>query len=361
MINVAFCIDDNFAPYLAVSLASLIKNTDSCVSLNVVGNLSSEVKLCLRMLESEKVTINFIAYKANITEGKLSERYQGRLNGITFIRYALAEILPQLDRVVYLDADILVTGDIKTLWDESLDGKTVGVVEDHSLMSQNRPEKIALSSKSYFNAGVMLIDLAKWRENDTFQHLTSVHSSREQWEYNDQDVLNKVLDEQAHYLDAKFNAQTYTIMHSDVTSPVVVHFTGQEKPWHLSSAHPYTEQYRRFFENIPFENNTLSLFLDSEDHAILEKLKETFTTSGQIAIWGAGARGRRIIKALEQKLPHIVIKQVVDTNLTGKCFSFSIVSPENLMTEQVEAVVVATLPHKQDITNSLRHKALTVI
>ncbi len=361
MINVAFCIDDNFAPYLAVSLASLIKNTDSCVSLNIVGNLSSEVKRCLRMLESEKVTINFIAYKANITEGKLSERYQGRLNGITFIRYALAEILPQLDRVVYLDADILFTGDIKTLWDESLDGKTVGVVEDHSLTSQNRPEKIALSSKSYFNAGVMLIDLAKWRENDTFQHLTSVHSSREQWEYNDQDVLNKVLDEQAHYLDAKFNAQTYTIMHSDVTSPVVVHFTGQEKPWHLSSAHPYTEQYRRFFENIPFENNTLSLFLDSEDHAILEKLKETFTTSSQIAIWGAGARGRRIIKALEQKLPHIVIKQVVDTYLTGKCFSFSIVSPENLMTEQVEAVVVATLPHKQDITNSLRHKALTVI
>lgn len=189
MINVAFCIDDNFAPYLAVSLASLIKNTDSCVSLNVVGNLSSEVKRCLRMLESEKVTINFIAYKANITEGKLSERYQGRLNGITFIRYALAEILPQLDRVVYLDADILVTGDIKTLWDESLDGKTVGVVEDHSLMSQNRPEKIALSSKSYFNAGVMLIDLAKWRENDTFQHLTSVHSSREQWEYNDPGCL----------------------------------------------------------------------------------------------------------------------------------------------------------------------------
>ena len=63
MINVAFCIDDNFAPYLAVSLASLIKNTDSCVSLNVVGNLSSKVKRCLRMLESEKVTINFIAYK----------------------------------------------------------------------------------------------------------------------------------------------------------------------------------------------------------------------------------------------------------------------------------------------------------
>lgn len=361
MINVAFCIDDNFAPYLAVSVASLIKNTDSHVAVNVIGNLSDEVKQDLSMLRSDKAEITFVSHDEGITRGELSERYQGRLNGITFIRYALAEILSQLDKVIYLDADILVTGDIKALWEQSLGSNTVGVVEDHSLMSQNRPETIELFSQTYFNAGVMLIDLVRWRENDTFRHLTRVHRSKKEWEYNDQDVLNKVLDGQAQYLNSKFNSQTYTLMHTDVESPVVVHFTGQEKPWHLSSIHPFTEQYRAFFEKVPFQNNTLSLFLDKEDIAIIETLKKTFPTGGQIVIWGAGARGRRLIKAIEQKLPHIVIKQVVDSHLAGKCFSFSIHHPEKMMTEDIGAVVVATLPQKQDITNLLRNKALAVI
>ena len=361
MVNVAFCIDDNFAPYLAVSIASLIENTSSYVAIHVIGNLSDEVKKALSMHVKDKAELNFVAFDERFTQGELSERYHGRLNGITFIRYALAEILPHLNKVIYLDADILVTGDIKTLWDQSIGDNLVGVVEDHSLMSQNRPEKIGLTQGTYFNAGVMLIDLAAWRENDTFQQLTRVHGSRRQWEYNDQDVLNKALDGKAFYLDAKFNAQTYTLAHSDVTAPIVVHFTGQEKPWHLSSAHPYTEQYRALFDDVPFENNTLSLFLDNEDIAILEKLKQTFVTSGQIIIWGAGARGRRIIKALEQKCPHIVIKQVVDSYLTGKCFSFSIVPPDNMATDNVEAVVVATLPQKAEITHLLRRRALTVI
>ena len=360
MINVAFCIDDNFAPYLAVSIASLIKNTNSCVAIHIIGNLSDEVKQALKIHVKDKAELNFVAFDTSIAQSELSERYHGRLNGITFIRYALAEILPQLTKVIYLDADILVTGDIKALWEQSTGDNLVGVVEDHSLMSQNRPEKLGLTQGTYFNAGVMLIDLVAWRENDTFQQLTRVHSSKKQWEYNDQDVLNKVLDGKSLYLDAKFNAQTYTLMHLDVPSPIVVHFTGQEKPWHFSSMHPYTSQYRAFYENVPFKNNTLSLFLDNEDLAILEKLKQTFATSGQIIIWGAGARGRRIIKALEQKLPHIVIKQVVDSYLTGKCFSFSIVPPEKMMTDNIEAVV-ATLPQKTEITNLLRRKALTVI
>lgn len=361
MIDVAFCIDDDFAPYLAVSLASLLKNTESPVSTYIIGNLSEAVKHRLRTFESESTRINFVTHNLNMAQSELSERYQGRLNGVTFVRYALAELLPHLNKVIYLDADILVTGDIKALWTASLNQQVAGAVEDHSLMTQNRPKTLGLLSQSYFNAGVMVIDLAKWRERDIFTRLMHIHSSKTLWEYNDQDVLNVVLDEQTQYLDAKFNGQTYTLAHHLVETPVIVHFTGQEKPWHLSSAHPYTELYRTFFEKVPFENNTLSLFLDSEDNSILEKLKETFTTSAHIVIWGAGARGRRIIKAIEQKLPHIVIKQVVDTHLTGNCFSFAIVPPEQMMTENVEAVVVATLPHKQDITNSLRHTALTVI
>ena len=129
----------------------------------------------------------------------------------------------------------------------------------------------------------------------------------------------------------------------------------------------YTEYRNKSVREFGYNSfvNALSQFVtrksDKEDIAIIETLKKTFTTGGQIVIWGAGARGRRLIKAIEQKLPHIVIKQVVDSHLSGKCFSFSIQHPEKMMTEDIGAVVVATLPQKQDITNLLRNKALAVI
>jgi lipopolysaccharide biosynthesis glycosyltransferase len=361
MINVAFCIDDDFAPYLAVSLMSLLDNTKSHLSIFIIGNLSDSVKQRLHSVVNERANISFVTHCVNIPQSELSERYQGRLSGITFVRYALAEILPDLNKVIYLDADILVTGDISGLWREPLNEQIVGVVEDHSLMFQHRPKTLGLVSQSYFNAGVMVIDLDKWRERETFARLMRIHSSEVLWEYNDQDVLNKVLDNDTQYLDAKYNAQTYTLTHQLVDAPVIVHFTGQEKPWHLSSVHPFTAQYRTLFDNVPFTNNTLSLFLDKEDESILQQLSESYETGCFIVIWGAGARGRRLIKALEQNYPHIEIKQVVDTYLKGKCFSFPIFSPEEMNIEHIDAVVVATLPHKQDIINLLRNKAVTII
>ena len=361
MINVAFCIDDDFAPYLAVSVMSLLANTQSQVSISIIGNLSESVRQSLYTLENETTTINFVTHDINIPHNELSDRYKGRLNSITFVRYALAEILPDLEKVIYLDADILVTGDIEALWVAPLNEQVVGVVEDHSLMSQHRPKTMGLLSEAYFNAGVMVIDLVKWRARDTFVRLLNIHSSKTQWEYNDQDVLNKVLDREVHYLDAKFNAQTYTLNHQLVDTPVVVHFTGQEKPWHLSSTHPFTDSYRTFYETVPFSNNVLMLFLDREDHLVLESLNKECGDGGGVIVWGAGARGRRIIKAIEKKFPTIVINQVVDTYLMGECFSYPIVSPEEMTIEAIDAVIVATLPNKQDIRNLLRDKPLTVI
>ena len=306
MINVAFCIDDNFAPYLAVSVASLIKNTDSHVAVNVIGNLSDEVKQALSMLRSDKAEITFVSYDEGITRGELSERYQGRLNGITFVRYALAEILSQLDKVIYLDADILVTGDIKALWEQSLGSNTVGVVEDHSLMSQNRPETIELFSQTYFNAGVMLIDLVRWRENDTFRHLTRVHRSKKEWEYNDQDVLNKVLDGQAQYLNSKFNSQTYTLMHTDVESPVVVHFTGQEKPWHLSSIHPLQSNIGPFLKRYLFKIILCHCFLIKKILQLSKHLKKRLLQVVKLLFGAQGHEEDDLSKQLSKSYPTLL-------------------------------------------------------
>lgn len=361
MINVAFCIDDKFAPYAAVSVISILSNTKSFVKIYFIGNLSKGVREKLLTLKNDRSTMVFVAHNLPISTMPLSDRYVERLNKITFVRYAIAEVLTKLDKVIYLDADVLVRGDIKRLWEQPLKKSYVGAVLDHSLMSQKRHITLSLKSKSYFNAGVLLVDLKIWRDRGIFQYLSRTHNTRERWEYNDQDVLNVVLDEKVQYLGAEMNVQTYSLKHINIREPLIVHFTGQEKPWHTSSVHPYKDQYRVLLESVPFKNNKLSLYLDKEDRTILARLNAQFENGGNLIVWGAGARGRRIVKAIEQEFPAIVIKQVVDTYLIGKCFSYPIVSPENMTIEAIDAVVVATLPHKQDIRNLLRDKALTVI
>ncbi|APD89139.1 hypothetical protein BM524_04555 [Alteromonas mediterranea] len=361
MINVAFCIDDNFAPYAAVSLVSLLSNTKSFVTIYVIGNLSEEVKDKLASLKNDEAKIIFVNHDISIPCKALSARYMERLNEVTFVRYAIAEILVMLDKVIYLDADILVCGDIRDLWEQPLNKSYVGAVLDHSLMSQQRQRFLGLKSKSYFNAGVLLIDLKMWREMNIFQHLNRIHDTRDVWEYNDQDVLNVVLDEKVQYVAAGMNAQTYSLKHLDIAAPTIIHFTGQEKPWHLSSVHPYKDQYRALLAAVPFKANGLTLFLDKQDRIILTRLNSACLSGGNIVIWGAGARGRRIIMALQRDYPQFVIRQVVDSYFKGTCLSFTVAPPEKILTEKIDAVVIATLPQKQDIANFLRHKTLTVI
>ena len=361
MINVAFCIDANFAPYLAVSLLSLLENTTSPVSIYIIGNLSEPVKNRLRTLESTHASLTFVEHKIQIPQSTLSDRYHGRLNDITYVRYGLGEILPDVAKVIYLDADILLDGDIKELWDVSLEGQTVGVVEDHSLMAQSREATLDLVSQAYFNAGVMVIDLEKWRKDKTFEKLLKVHASRDNWEYNDQDVLNIVLDQKVQYLDAKFNAQTYSLAHREIIAPLIIHFTGQEKPWHSSSAHPFTKHYQELFKTVPFSNNSLTFFLDKEDKKILSTLNRRLKGGGNIVVWGAGARGRRIIMAIEQDYPQFKIKQVVDTYYQGQCLNYPVVSTQNLKTKNINAIVIATLPQKANIQKTLRSETFHVI
>ena len=360
-VQLAFCIDENFAPYLAACLHSLKTFSTLPCEVHVVGLLCQDTQSKLQSLADEKLGIQFIDKVPDYSSFAVSGRYASRLNQITYWRMALAELLPHLSKVLFLDADVLITADIKELWGVDVSNVYAAVVSDHSLVAQQHWKKLAIDSGNYFNAGMMLLNLEYWRVRNAKDALAATFHSRHEWDYNDQDVLNVVMANEVKYLDASFNTQTYTLAKHLVSRPVVVHFTGQEKPWHASSAHPYTSQFRSHLNSTPYSDHPCQLFLDSVDVDILNQLQVTLPDGGMLAVWGAGMRGRRLVLAINKLQKNYQVKLLLDSNLKGEWAGLCINQPAEADFSQIDVLLIASVPARADIVKRLGNVNFCVI
>lgn len=193
----------------------------------------------------------------------------GRMTRSTYARLLMAQFLPvQLDRVVWLDCDLLVEADLARLWETSLDGNTVLAVQDilvPRIDSAGGIRSHALlglpSGAAYFNAGVMLVDLGRWRDDDVAgQALAYLDTQADDVQYWDQEALNAVLPGRWGQLDHRWNQnasvtgrpflrvrhldqRTYALLERD---PWILHFSGRVKPWLVPD--PGHGPRHRFFE-----------------------------------------------------------------------------------------------------------------
>lgn len=87
----------------------------------------------------------------------------GHITQAMYYRYLFADMLPKtVTRLIYLDADIICKGNILPLWQTDLQGKVLGAVRDWG--EAKSCDRIGLKNGRYFNSGVLLLDLTKWRQ-----------------------------------------------------------------------------------------------------------------------------------------------------------------------------------------------------
>ncbi|NYA61617.1 glycosyltransferase, partial [Lactobacillus salivarius] len=142
-------------------------------------------------------------------------------------RFILADLLSSLDRIIYLDVDTLVLRDLTELWRTDLEGKFIGGVKD----KLNVAQKIVSERKTYFNSGMLLMDLNLFRKYDICSDLIDFAVDiAEYCEYGDQDVLNYYFMDSYEFLDTKWNCGRKFL--EDREKEVgIVHFYGLEKLW----------------------------------------------------------------------------------------------------------------------------------
>lgn len=184
----------------------------------------------------------------------------GRISAVMWYRIFLPDLLPAAARALYLDCDIVAADDLTPLAHVDLDGRAVGAVHNVPYGGADDATRVGLDPMArYFNSGVLVMDLDRWREREITNRLVAFAlAEADRLVFPDQDALNVVLGDDRAVLDPRWNCQN-TLFHSPeagevfgaaavraaCASPALVHFEGPAlaKPWHYLSRHPYRAVY----------------------------------------------------------------------------------------------------------------------
>lgn len=260
-IHLVLALDSQYAMPAAVTIRSALENTPGRITVYIIDcGLSEEDKDKLKssIPKDSDTTLMFLRLPDDSVAANM---------GAVWAKVDMLRLLP-VERALYLDSDVLVRADLKQLWDTDLQGKMMGAVPDIGYPQGH--ENIA--RRPYFNAGVLLMDLAAMRgKTDNVKELAQ---GMRKAKFRDQDFLNILFANDWMPLHLQWNAQglgTYAILPSkdreclflqDMSDPHIVHFTGPvnpglvevlnpylqpftAKPWGYSGApgHPYTEEW----------------------------------------------------------------------------------------------------------------------
>jgi lipopolysaccharide biosynthesis glycosyltransferase len=168
----------------------------------------------------------------------------------------LPELLPDGDRVLFLDADLLVCDDVTPLWQTDLSGRAVAAVPDAAVERCDAPRGVrdseALGIPShhrYFNGGVLLIDLDAWRARDVAgRTLAYLRTHPDSADFLHQEAMNAALWDDWLELDRRWNLLGSVAGRGhephEAASAGIVHFAGRMKPWLAPVGGPFEAPYR---------------------------------------------------------------------------------------------------------------------
>ncbi|HPT40888.1 MAG TPA: glycosyltransferase family 8 protein [Candidatus Gastranaerophilaceae bacterium] len=242
--------DDNYAPFVATTITSIVKNTTSFINFYVLdGGIVEWNKQKIQSIQSDfkNFSVEFVDM------GKCGLERFPNLNHYsvnTFSRYFIPELKPDLDKILYLDIDIIVKGDIAQLYNQEMNDYPIAAIledfypENYKYLKQICPNYDGGSN--YFNAGVLLISLDYFRKNNITQQLIDTTVKlKDLIRCADQDILNFVFANNFKILDYKFDFMPdhkdyiYKLGKKEAIGAIdnhgLIHYTGR-KPWNTMQA-----------------------------------------------------------------------------------------------------------------------------
>lgn len=243
-IPIVVSIDSEYINYLLVLYKSLLDHANKTYEYELIVTVSDEE----RIERYDILTSAFSKYSNSsvriLTVGSEllcnAETYEQRYKAVVYYRLVLPQLLPEYDKVIYLDSDILVNLDISNLFLTDIDSSYVAGVVDkcvvNSLEQENpigdgwlrKSDLCSQIRKHYINAGVLLLNLRKMRE-DNMQSVFTKHM-KGNYMFNDQDIINIHCYPDVYLLDSKYN---YFSTNGGSIDNKIIHYAGgmNEKPW----------------------------------------------------------------------------------------------------------------------------------
>lgn len=269
--NIVYATSDLYSRPAVVSIKSLLmnqKNTEIIHIYYIENGIADENKKLIRQLVEEYGgKIDFIAMP------NLCSRVGGllRTNAVTYSYCFFQDILPKtVDRVLLLEADTLVAGDLTKMYETDLEGYYIAASDD--FQSRWYKRKLGMNEKSpYFNSGVMLLNLKKCREDDVTGKMNELLTKgKSKFFYEVQDEMNVLFEGHVKTFPPKCNCTTSVFLfdyknmrryrrpstccsrekfEQAKKNPLIIHFTSnqiiQSRPWVEGCTHPYCDYYMK--------------------------------------------------------------------------------------------------------------------
>ena len=273
-INIAYSCNNQWTDKLAVTIVSTLlhaNNKDFYKFYILDGGITQENKDKLAKIKSKvKFEITYIPVNKKLfANAPLGHHFTIE----TYYRLKLPSLI-NVDKLLYMDVDTIVKKDLTELYDINIDNYYAGAVIDESSYSKNIHK---LSVKKYFNAGVLLLNLKKIRnenlEEDFFNFINN-HADLISWV--DQCVLNAVFKENVKYLDRKFNFQHHSsiteikdIYNKQKHETVILHYVSDKKPWNFEKSVDLVLEYMYYALQTPYK----FLFCKNLPHKFFKKIE----------------------------------------------------------------------------------------
>ena len=278
-IPVFMSFDEGYAPYAATCIASICENTSNFVQIFVIDcGVKSETKKKVEQLKDiyKNFSIEWLSFDVEsfLKDFKTCFHFSKAMYGRIFIPI----LKKNLDKAIYLDVDTICLSDISKLYNENLDKYSLGAVwEDYMEEKGHNKEHlqrlgISLGHK-YFNSGVLLLDLKKWRELFLTEDILSKEPElKEKLMFPDQDLLNFAFANNYKQLNERFNVTAPRARkhyeNGNLFDCVIRHFEGGKKPWlchplkieRMKSNHIGMKAFWKYAKRTAFYNDMISIF-----------------------------------------------------------------------------------------------------
>lgn len=290
-ITIVVTIDNTYIQHCAVMLYSLFRhNPKQQFNIFILseGLASTQKNKLQSYTTSFQQRIEFIDIDTRrIKNAPISSH----ISPATYYRLLIPSVLPlSISKVLFLDADIIIKSDVRKLW--NLYDEKYSIIAAPDPNDYGRREELNIPVNSpYFNAGILLINLNKWRKENTAERIIEyINQNHQKLKYWDQDALNACLFNDVKILPRRWNAtenyfklppeklniskEEHTLI---VNHPAIIHFTSPRKPWHLENRHPLREEYRSYLKQTPWKSYSYTNnFIKRYTNKIIKNLKKYY-------------------------------------------------------------------------------------
>jgi lipopolysaccharide biosynthesis glycosyltransferase len=266
LVPIFFATDDNYAPYLAVALRSLIDNSsaerDYRIHILSTG-LNEYHESILLGMQTDNVSIGFVDVSEKMNSICSRLHLRDYYTGATYYRFFIPEMFPEYDRGLYLDCDIAISRDVAELYDCQLGTNLVGAIPDEVITDIDvfaRYSEIVLNIPKdlYFNAGILVMNLDAMRKMNILRVFSDLLSKYTYRVAQDQDYLNVICRGRVKYIDKTWNKTPMPCNCNPNNIPAIAHYKINYKPWRYDDV-IYGDVFWKYAARTPFYDSLMQM------------------------------------------------------------------------------------------------------